>query len=128
MDLSTVRDFKFFVCLPRQQRDTMNFQAFNLKDNSELIGLVDEFRHGTAYTSFDRSTFSYRYNSEGRIITKQKPKSGKKISPKTNELHLKKNTGQMVRSSEEVYSIFQSEEVKEIHHFHHPVLSIRSLR
>jgi len=92
MDLSTVRDFKFFVCLPRQQRDTMNFQAFNLTDNSELIGLVDEFRHGTAYTSFDRSTFSYRYESEGRIITKQKPKCSKKISPKTKRIAPKKRT------------------------------------
>jgi|GEM_PF-3549584 len=70
----------------------MNFKAFNLSDQGELIQIVDEFRHGTAYTTFDRATFSYRYENEGRIITKQKQKESKSAAPKKKRIAPKKRS------------------------------------
>lgn len=61
----------------------MSFKAFNLESFSELSGIVSDFSNGTAYTSFDRSTFSYRYETESKVIVKQKERSAVKAKPKS---------------------------------------------
>ena len=89
---------KFYYFSPATTTLLAQLIAFQGASLEEINNTVGFFFGGTAYTSWDRITFSYRSEVEHAVIEKQKPKSNRRSV--LNRKKKRSNNGNRVRWSE----------------------------